>query len=757
MPCLSEATVIGWLDGHLSQEDRREAQAHTLECPSCLELIAASRLLRSSAPDEASYLCPNAQRDQDDGHHRISSRRLSTAAPELDLAMENPPNPDQRYQLGSEIGAGGMGRVFESQDLALGRSVAIKMVRNPSPALVARFRSEVAIASMLQHPSIIPVYDAGTFSEGSAFCVMRLVKGDSLAQAIDARKTVAARIGLVPAIIQAADAIAYAHSRDIIHRDLKPPNILLGQFGETVVLDWGLAKKLGDKNETLQAAADSLPGVTEHGQVLGTRGYMAPEQEQGRPADKRSDVFALGMILKQIIFGVLPSAATSISLRKVPKDLVAICERATQSDPNKRYTDGQEFADDLKRFETGQLVSAQTYSTLTLFVRWALLHRAYVTAMAIIAALITGAIITGSLISEAERKGKSSVKEAPETYLMKQLVGMVDGTTREKKLDEQRAIAESKEGLAVGNSKNIESQQELAQSYVNLGDTLFYVLVGENDREGALTQYRKALSIHKTLAAANPSQVDLRVNVSKGHQKIGAVFYEEDQLQEALNEYELAMEVIVPGSSRDNKLASRTDVSILQKMVARIQHELGNDEAALVFYRALLAHRQNAAESSPRNADRQQDLSWVHGKVAEVLLSLGKPAEAREHYQASIAVAQGVGYVEDRWRRVLALNELALGRILSSEGQADAAIRAFAKCASLYQDFGYSSADDEFDAACCSALAGDIDGAFRALNKALSGNWHNTLSIAMHPDLASLRGDQRWRSLLAKMHAKRLN
>ena len=159
----------------------------------------------------------------------------------------------ERYVLDREIGQGGMGRVFEGRDLRLGRTVAIKMLRTHDAALASRFEREVKLAARLQHPGVVPVYDAGFWPSGEPFLVMKLVLGQSLARVIRDADTHEDRLALLPNVLAAAEAVAYAHDQGIVHRDLKPSNILVGAFGETVVVDWGLAKDLRASDPPLPA------------------------------------------------------------------------------------------------------------------------------------------------------------------------------------------------------------------------------------------------------------------------------------------------------------------------------------------------------------------------------------------------------------------------------------------------------------------------------------------------------------------------
>jgi eukaryotic-like serine/threonine-protein kinase len=318
----------------------------------------------------------------------------------------------ERYVIDREIGHGGMGRVFSGRDLRLGRTVAIKMLRTQDAALASRFEREVKLAARLQHPGVVPVYDAGFWPSGQPFLVMKLVLGQSLARVIKDADTHADRLALLPQVIAAAEAMAYAHDQGIVHRDLKPNNILVGAFGETVVLDWGLAKDLRAGSATEASAAESgLPspqpspesgrggsdpapsgrgaGDTAAGAVIGTPSYMSPEQAAGRPVDPRADVYALGAILYYVLTGTAPQPASTstdpsaapaglvplVSLEpRLPPDLLAIVDKALAADAACRYPSAFELADDLKRFAGGQLVAARRYSALTRAGRFAARH-----------------------------------------------------------------------------------------------------------------------------------------------------------------------------------------------------------------------------------------------------------------------------------------------------------------------------------------------------------------------------------------------
>ena len=227
-----------------------------------------------------------------------------------------------RYQLLGEIAHGGMGSVLRGRDMDLGRDLAVKVLldeHSGQSVLVNRFLEEAQICGQLQHPGVVPVYDLGILADHRPFFAMKLVKGQTLAALLSGRSSPADDLPRFLSIFEAiCQTMAYAHARGVIHRDLKPANVMVGAFGEVQVMDWGLAKilpkdapkKEGDArpvNETIVAGlrSENEGALTEVGSAMGTPAYMAPEQARGETEaiDRRSDVFALGSILCEILTG----------------------------------------------------------------------------------------------------------------------------------------------------------------------------------------------------------------------------------------------------------------------------------------------------------------------------------------------------------------------------------------------------------------------------------------------------------------------
>ena len=299
------------------------------------------------------------------------------AEPDARPPRAEPPVLAGRYRLGRRIGKGGMGEVIAARDEQVGRDVAIKRMRAAAPGdgAIRRFLREASIQGRLEHPAIVPVHELGRDDDGLPFFVMKKLSGTTLGKILpDAEAR--ARVGLqrlLRAFAEVCLAIELAHVRGIVHRDLKPENILLGDFGEVYILDWGVAKIVGedDDGEFADLHSDSGAHATRAGTAIGTPGYMAPEQAQGRPdVDGRADIFALGCVLFEILTGepLHPSAGDTTQRttaqrdprpsqraqgRGIPPELDAMCAAATAGERSARIATARELGDRVQRFLDG--------------------------------------------------------------------------------------------------------------------------------------------------------------------------------------------------------------------------------------------------------------------------------------------------------------------------------------------------------------------------------------------------------------------
>ncbi|HEY4245013.1 MAG TPA: protein kinase [Kofleriaceae bacterium] len=373
-----------------------------------------------------------------------------------------------RFEILGELARGGLGRVMSARDPRTGRTVALKEVLYATPELLTRFAREAMVTANLQHPAIVPVYEVGRWSSGEPFYAMKLVRGRTLDSLIAEAKAPAARVQLLPHVIAIADALAYAHGEHVIHRDLKPANILVGDYGETVVIDWGLARNLTVDEDVAQLPiATTIPpdsGETMLGAIVGTPAYMPPEQALGERVDERADVYAIGAILYHVLGGTRPFAdAKSVDelLERVaygapkplaelapdaPPELLAITAKAMARAREARYATAAGLAADLRRFQAGQLVGALQYTSWQLVRRWFERNRTLV--------YVAG----GALV----------VLIAVIGFSVYQIAGERDEALAQRARAEQETAAESRAN-AIAQSRFAESLDELARQAATSG------------------------------------------------------------------------------------------------------------------------------------------------------------------------------------------------------------------------------------------------------------------------------------------------
>lgn len=312
-----------------------------------------------------------------------------------------------RYTVVEFIAAGGMGEVYLVHDTMLGRQVAMKVLSavDASEDLERRMLAEARIVAGLEHPGIVPVHDVGRLADGRVFFTMKFVRGDRLDRFLSDSLTLQDRLRT---FLKLCEAVAFAHAHGVLHRDLKPENVMVGPFGEVLVMDWGIAKVLNGAGASLAAAPQAegvedrgvedrgaedgaqprsvaAPTDTAVGAVLGTPRYMAPEQAvgTGAPLDRRADVFALGGILHFLLTDRPPksdathqerTAALIVGLRRLnavaPRALAAVCLRSLASSRDDRYGSAEELAADIAAYLDSRPVSAYPESFAEIAWRW---------------------------------------------------------------------------------------------------------------------------------------------------------------------------------------------------------------------------------------------------------------------------------------------------------------------------------------------------------------------------------------------------
>jgi eukaryotic-like serine/threonine-protein kinase len=256
-----------------------------------------------------------------------------------------------RYSIVDEIGRGGMGTVYLAIDEELGREVAIKISNSlANTSLERRLHLEARVLATLEHPGIVPIHDAGRLADRRLFYVMKRVNGRTLDDYV---RSVPDRTDRLRIFERICEPVAFAHAKGFIHRDLKPENVMIGAYGEVMVMDWGTVRAL-----------DSRSSIDEHGTVIGTHGFMAPEQARGAvdEIDRRTDVYGLGALLFLLLTDQISSPDHDVlaTLRKhrITRPLAAICAKALAADPQVRYQSVSALADDVAAYRAGRAVAA---------------------------------------------------------------------------------------------------------------------------------------------------------------------------------------------------------------------------------------------------------------------------------------------------------------------------------------------------------------------------------------------------------------
>ena len=699
-----------FLGDSLDAAARHEIEQHLDSCPECLELmtLAAQGSVAGSI----------------DTGDATDYRELAAVDP-------------SHYVIGREIARGGMGRIMIAHDRRLGRDVAIKLLLVDSPLLRRRLEREVRISARLQHPAIVSVHEAGTWPTGEIFYAMKLVTGESLDKAI-ARSS--SRLALLPNVIAAVDALAYAHSKRVIHRDLKPANVLVGEFGETVVIDWGLAKSLDEADVSI-------------GSVVGTPMYMPPEQARGESVDERADVYSLGAMLYQLLSGTPPyTGATPDDVRaavvagppaalpaSVPRDLVAIVEKAMARDPAARYPTAKQLAEDLKKFQTGQLVGAHRYSTGELVRRWIRRHRTTVAlgAIAIFALGVVAVVSMRRIVREQERADRQRVAAERSRHDAEDLLSFMVGDVSAKarplgKLDlledvakkatayyanrrddvsvvelgtrgrartnlgevlfEQghtaEALAEFRAALAIADRLAIQEPANAAWrrdqfiNRVSIGDAV----IAQGDRAAALVEYRAALAIGETVVATTRANNDRR-QLSNAHERIGDVLLAQGDLVGAMAAHERAraIDIELTRAEPDNREYQRGLVVALNK-VGNVLLERGDATGALARYRESLAIAERLVARHPRDADSQRDVAVGHDQIGNIFALQGDTKQALAEFRIALSIADDMAAKDPtsaQRRRDLWMARTKIGDVLFDRGELDAALAEYRSAGAL--------------------------------------------------------------------------
>ncbi len=685
------------------------------------------------------------------------------------LVAELPLVDSSAYIPEREVARGGMGRIIAARDTRLHRPVAIKELLAHGPDQGERFRREALITARLQHPAIVPVYEAGRWASGEPFFAMKLVAGKPLDKAISECGTLDRRLALLPAVIAATEAIAYAHSQRVIHRDLKPSNVLVGDFGETVVIDWGLAKDLDAEESvpptvvdpTAPGASDAAPEDTRHltmaGAVMGTPAYMPPEQARGEAVDERADVFALGAMLYHLLAGAPPYQARTgaevvlaamtnkvvplhTRVRGVAPDLLAIVRRAMAGAPADRYPNARDLADELRRFQTGQLVATHRYSAGQRLRRFVRKHRAAVAiaSAASVVILVGGALAVHRIVQERDRamaaqqiaEKRRAAAETLVDYMVSDLrgrlapigrldllVGVGDGVRsyyaalagleRSPADVDREAFALDILGLARQSRGELDQalvawqreatilDAELARrpddpgvgarrrrrADVDLAVGQVHQTRGQTD--AAIAAYDAAIGAYDRLFEAAPDDDDVALGVARAHDKLGELHRAHGRIDLALAQHRQGL------AARERASTHRRGDRDIVYALSESHHKLGiaylgagASKQTLEELRTAARLRASLVDADPENTTWQAGLAQVEIELAGFQRQIGELDESVNTYRATLPILEALVRRDPSnttWRRDRGNLLSDLGFALVDEGDPRAALERFAQ------------------------------------------------------------------------------
>jgi serine/threonine-protein kinase len=665
-------------------------------------------------------------------------------------ATSDPANDSRgRYTLSRLHATGGIGRVWLARDQSLGRDVALKELRPERAARVdlwARFLQEAQITGQLEHPGIVPIYEVGRHPDNQPFYTMRFVRGRTLLEAVadyhsgrrDGGASPPRLRELLTAFVGVCNAVGYAHSRGVLHRDLKPQNVILGDFGEVMVLDWGLARLFdraeADETARTRVETDGDLGATMQGQALGTPAYMAPEQAEGRLElfGPRTDVYGLGAILFEILTGRPPFTGdnTTAVLRQVvhspppaPRSLVpqvapaleAICLKALAKKPDRRYESARDLAADIERWKADEPVSAWREPPRVRAGRWVRKHRtAVTTALAALSVAVVGLLAVAAVQAESRQRlaekngqleaanaGLARARDRAERRVelalgaVENFRAAVDGNLDVKNRPESEALRKTllqaplaffqklRDDLREGGETAPEDRAKLADAYLQLA-SLDSQIASQAD---ALKAYDEAISLLESLDKETPAQRQAALR-----QRLARALTERGELQTvsrdlnaaALESFRRAWELLEarvreePGDLSAGGLLARVRLG-----TSEIQSQKGDVDSALASLGENLTALEEARRRDPGGVET--DLLLVRTQLAlssTLLARRGKIPESLAAAETALRIAEALakahpGEVECQQKLSDAFD--GVGAVYQAKGEQDKALEVYRK------------------------------------------------------------------------------
>jgi serine/threonine-protein kinase len=631
-----------------------------------------------------------------------------------------------RYRALRPHARGGLGEVFLAFDEELHREVALKEIQTQHSANLgsrARFLLEAEVTGQLEHPGIVPVYGLGVYPDGRPYYAMRFIRGESFKDAIerfhqteDTSQDSGQLRQLLRRFVDVCNAVAYAHSKGVLHRDLKPANVMLGQFGETLVVDWGLAKQLTIEESRLPSASNQQSSIdnsqstdTQAGSVLGTPAFMSPEQALGAldQLTPTSDVFSLGAILATLLTGQSPIQGKDawdtlekarggvwLSPRQLkpgtPAPLDAICRKAMARNPKDRYASALDLAADVEHWLADEPVAAHAEPLWTRLRRWCRKHRTLATGVLVaVFVAVIGLTASTILLTAANRRETEAKKQAEENYRLARQA--VDQFSRKITTDRRlRNLPELRKMLVETSVPYYEQfiqqsagdpklRDELAEACERLG--LIYDETGTRDK--ALKWFRQARDGYAQLAAGDARY---EYPLARIYYNLASTYRDTYQLDDALAAYTETLkryQALAKANPENAQFAS--ELALAYSGQANLYRIMGKSAEALATYRQAFetlkggAGKKDAAMSARNFAELHHDRARVHQGMQNFAEASRDLLQARQILTEALREVPRDTHSELRkhLRHDLALAELNLGNLHARQQQFEAALRQF--------------------------------------------------------------------------------